>query len=111
MPDHNFNLLSQEDLYSIIAYIRTLDPIEHDVSESSLNFPMNFIVKTMPIKTYEPKDAPSKDNVKEYGNYITTLASCGDCHTPSVKGEPVPGMYMAGGMEFQLPGGTLGQLI
>lgn len=107
MPYQNYNQLSEEDLYSIVAYIRTLKPIENDVPETELNFPLNIIVKTIPFKSYEPKRSIDTTDALNYGKYLFTLASCSDCHTQSEKGNPQPGMYCAGGMEFNLPGGVL----
>lgn len=110
MPYFSFNNLTQEDAYSIIAYIRSLPPIENKVKESRLNFPLNFIVKTIPPKSFTPKPEPDKSDTVAYGRYLATIASCADCHTPAVKGEPVPGMDYAGGFEFLFPGGTIRSL-
>lgn len=107
MPYPNYNTMSREDAYSIIAYLRNLRPIENKVPDSELDFPLNMIVKTMPIKTYNPQPVPDKNNSVEYGKYLVTMASCGECHTPTEKGEPVKGMHFAGGMEFNLPAGTV----
>jgi len=107
MPYPNFNHLSQEDAYSIITYIRSLKPIENNVPKSELDFPLNLIVKTMPLETYNPSPAPDKSDPAAYGKYLTTLASCNECHTPSVKGEPVQGMLFAGGMMFNMPAGIV----
>lgn len=107
MPYFSFSNLTQEDAYSIVAYIRSLAPIENTVKESCLNFPLNFIVKTMPPKSFTPKPAPDKSDTVAYGCYLATIASCADCHTPAMKGEPIPGMDYAGGFEFLFPGGTI----
>lgn len=107
MPYLSYNNLSQEDAYSIVAYIRSLQPIKNKVEESKLNFPLNFIVKTIPAKSYQPKPEPNRSNTLEYGRYLATIGACGDCHTPAVKGEPVPGMAFAGGFEFRFPGGVV----
>jgi mono/diheme cytochrome c family protein len=106
MPYPHYNNLSQEDVYSIIAYIRTLKPIQNPVQESSVNFPLNFILRTIPAE-YQPKPAPDRSNSVKYGEYLVTVAACSDCHTMAEKGEPVKGMYLAGGFEFKLPNGTL----
>jgi mono/diheme cytochrome c family protein len=58
-------------------------------------------------KAADFKKRPEKTDTVAYGKYLTTLASCGDCHTPQEKGAPVPGMNFAGGMKFVLPWGTL----
>jgi hypothetical protein len=110
MPYHNYNQLPEEDLHSIIAYIRTLQPQEKEIPETELNFPLNLIVRTMPIESYTPAREVSKSNTVEYGKYLVTMASCSDCHSQSDKGEPLPGMYLAGGQEFKFPGGMVRSL-
>lgn len=110
MPYYAYNNLSREDAYSIIAYVRSLAPIENHVPEGELTFPMSMIVKSIPLKSYEPKPDPDRANTLEYGKYLTAVAACGDCHTPAVKGEPVPGMEFAGGFEFHLPNAVVRSL-
>jgi hypothetical protein len=108
MPYYNYNQMSEEDVYSIVAYLRTLPPIENTTPAPELDFPLNFLVKTMPINTYQPPKQVNKENTIEYGKYLVTLASCADCHTPTnEKMEPLPGMDFAGGMEFYAPIGTI----
>ena len=110
MPYLSFNQLSQEDAYAILAYIRSLTPIDNRVGESKLNFPLDFIVKTIPPKSYAPKPVPDKNNDIEYGRYLATIASCAHCHTPAEKGTPIPGMEYAGGFTFLFPGGVVRSL-
>lgn len=107
MPYYSFNSLTREDAESIIAYIRTLKPIENHVNEGELDFPLNFIVKTMPIKTYSPSTPINRSDSLSYGKYLLTIGDCQGCHTPNVKGEPIPGKMLAGGEEFKLPWGTI----
>jgi mono/diheme cytochrome c family protein len=104
MPYPNYNRLTEEDINSIVAYVRSLQPIKNTLPETELNFPLNFIVKTMPIKSRNPMKFDPSDSL-EYGKYLTTIASCGGCHTKSEKGEPIAGMEYAGGEEFKFPGG------
>lgn len=107
MPYLNYNHLVKEDLYSIIAYVRSLKPIKNEVPEGSLNFPLNFIVETIPPKSYNPSPEPDKNDPAKYGEYLTKMAACFDCHTPSVKGEYIVEKAFAGGAEFMLPSGTV----
>lgn len=107
MPYLNYNHLTKEDLYSIVAYIRSLQPIENEVSEGSLNFPLNFIVKTLPPKSFNPSPEPDKNDPVKYGEYITKIAACFDCHTQQVKGEYIMEKAYAGGSEFNFPGGVV----
>lgn len=106
MPYLAYNELTPEDLVSIIAYIRSLPPIPNEVPASTLNFPLNLLVRTMPVP-YTPKTTPNPNNAFEYGKYMTTMASCITCHTQEVKGERVKGMDFAGGRKFPLPNGVV----
>ncbi|MBX7153274.1 cytochrome c [bacterium] len=107
MPYPNFAQMTEEDLYSVIAYIRTLKPVDSSVPETSLNFPMNLIVRLIPKKTEIRKTPVDTANTIEYGKYLMTIASCSECHTPQDHGKPLPGKILAGGMEFILPWGTI----
>jgi mono/diheme cytochrome c family protein len=107
MPYGNFSKLSKEDLYSIIAYLRTLPSIKNDVPERSLDFPVNLIVRTIPHDTVQPEKAPQPSDGVAYGKYLVTAASCAACHTPrDDHGKDVPGMDFAGGWKLPLPGGA-----
>jgi len=100
MPYPAYSKMDPNDVKAIIAYLRTLDPIENEVGKSSLNFPLNLIVKTIPSEP-KPSKLPDRSNTLAYGKYLTNIAACGDCHTPSEKGTPLPGMEFAGGFEFK----------
>lgn len=107
MPYVHYNGLTKEDLYSIVAYVRSFTSIQNTIPARSLDFPLNFIVKTMPVKSYTPAPEPNKANSVEYGKYLVNSASCFDCHTQMVKGQPVIEKSFAGGFEFQIPSGTV----
>jgi len=104
MPYLNYNTMAESDARAIIAYLRTLDPIENEVPDRHLNFPLNLIVKTMP-QPYNPQEVPDPADTTAYGEYLTHIASCTDCHTPLEGGQPVESMYLAGGRMFVMPNG------
>lgn len=106
MPYPAYGKMDPDDVASIIAYIRTLEPIATETPDSKANFPMNFIMRTVP-QPAEPMERPSPRDTLAYGKYLTTIAACADCHTPQLQGAPVEGLYMAGGFEFEMPGGTV----
>jgi mono/diheme cytochrome c family protein len=106
MPYHSFGQLDDRDIYAVIAYLRSLPAVKNDVPASEAAFPMNIILQTMPRKG-TPQVRPEKTDVLAYGKYLTTFAGCGECHTKRDKGQPLPGMEFAGGMEFQMPHATL----
>ncbi|MBX2844132.1 MAG: c-type cytochrome [Flammeovirgaceae bacterium] len=104
MPYLTYGQLEKEDIYSVIAYLRTLEPQENEVPERALDFPLNIIVHTMPTEGgHQLKLNP--DNEVEYGKYLLTAAACYDCHTQQDQGQYLEEMAYAGGMEFPLETG------
>lgn len=106
MPYPNFGQLDKEDIYSIIAYIRTLKPIENKVPASEADFPVSILLNTMPQEA-NFTTIPDQKELIAYGKYLTTASSCTECHTPMDKGQRIQEKYMAGGFEFPLPDGTV----
>jgi hypothetical protein len=106
MPYTHFTQMSEEDIMSIIAYIRTLKPIENTPPPTTLNFPLNLIVRTIPAK-HTPHSAPDTSNVYEYGKYLVNAADCIECHTQRKDGQIIAGLEFAGGFEFPFPNGQL----
>ena len=106
MAYHRFGQMDKEDVYSIIAYIRELEPVKNDVPESQADFPVNFIINTMPKEAAFTK-IPSEQDQAAYGKYLVNATGCVDCHSKTDKGSVIPGTELGGGMEFKLPGATL----
>lgn len=104
MPYLAYNQMPEEEIYAVIAYIRTLKPIESHIASRRIDFPVSILVRTMPIR-YRPGKLPADSDAVAYGKYVTALAGCAGCHTPTEKGKPVKGMNFAGGSEFVLPNG------
>jgi mono/diheme cytochrome c family protein len=106
MPYQHYGLMDQEDVYSIIAYIRTLDPLQTTTPERELDFPVNFLINTMPGEA-RLTTKPDEKDVLAYGQYLTNSASCIDCHSKTEKGAIVAGSEFGGGMEFKQPAGIV----
>ena len=94
MPHANYGKMAREDLFSIIAYIRSLSPIENRVPSSEPDFPMSLIINTIPKKADYTK-IPDKDDEIAYGAYMFNAATCAECHTRQKNGQPVEGMELA----------------
>lgn len=105
MPYGHFRHMSDEDAKSIVAYLRTLKPQLYEKPQKSLDVPLNFVEKFVPKPVEAPIPAPAPDDRAAYGKYLTTIAACGECHTPKDdKGQNLPGMEFAGGFEMRGPG-------
>jgi mono/diheme cytochrome c family protein len=106
MPYHNYGQMDKEDIYSIIAYLRTLKPVENKVPAPSLDFPINILVNTMPAPA-KFVTKPDTSDLLAYGKYVINAASCVECHSQKDKGNTIPGTEFGGGMEFKSPNGTV----
>lgn len=106
MSYHRFGKMDKEDVYSIIAYIRALEPVNKDVPESQPDFPVSLLINTMPVKSEYQKKPDEKDVVK-YGEYLANATGCIDCHSKTDKGAVIPGTEFGGGMEFAQPNGIV----
>ncbi|WP_457270276.1 c-type cytochrome [Pedobacter sp. UYEF25] len=106
MGYERFGRMDKEDILCIIAYVRSLAPINKEVPTTKLNFPVNFITKTIPKPASFQKRPASTDAVR-YGGYLVNAAGCVECHSKSDKGKVIAGTEFGGGMEFNLPSGTL----
>ncbi|WP_339880938.1 cytochrome C [uncultured Algoriphagus sp.] len=107
MPYPYYGKMDPEDIYDIIAYIRTLDPIENEIPESEADFPVSIIMKTIP-KDADPQSKPAKTDQVAYGKYLTNAASCVECHSPiDAQGTILAGKEFSGGREFAFPDGSV----
>lgn len=106
MPFLYYGKMDQEDIYSIIAYIRTLEPVKNEVPESVPDFPMNFIINTLPKKASLQKRPDPSDQLA-YGAYMVNASGCIECHTQVDKGQIIPEVAFSGGREFNFPDGSV----
>lgn len=105
MPYLNYGRMDAEDVYSIIAYLRSLPAVKSAPERSEAAFPMNIIIHTMPTAG-SPGERPDGSDPVALGRYIANAAACVDCHTRSEKGQKA-GPEFAGGFEFRFPTGAV----
>jgi mono/diheme cytochrome c family protein len=101
-----YGKMDREDIYSIIAYIRTLEPITNPVLESEPDFPMSVIINTIP-QPAAPQPRPDTSDQLAYGHYMASAGACVECHTKVDKGQIIPEVAFAGGREFAFPDGSV----
>jgi mono/diheme cytochrome c family protein len=105
MPYMNYGKMDEEDIKSVIAYIRTLEPVLTNHPVSKAEFPFSMILRTIPKKA-TPAAMPSPVDQVAYGGYLVNAGACADCHTAFEKGKYV-GELLAGGRSFQYPDGSI----
>ena len=104
MPYGNYRNMSDEDLASVVVYLRTLKPIRRELPRSALPFPVSRLINSAPEPITEPVPSPNLADQPTRGRYLVTIASCADCHSPMVQGQFVPGMAFAGGNTLEYEG-------
>ena len=101
MPSNEYYYLSDEDLGSVIAYLKQLPPVDNELPEHSLGplakvlYPLGkldaLISAEMIDHTAHRPAVPVADVTAEYGEYLAV--GCQGCHYPNLEGGPssVPG--------------------
>lgn len=100
MPSYDFRFFSDKALGAIIAYLKSLKPIEKNLPKTSVGhlarilylqskFPLlpAEIIKQNPIPI--PKE-PTPGVSMAYGKYLVDTGGCRGCHGESLKGGPLP---------------------
>ena len=106
MPYENLKHMSDEDLASVVVYMRSLAPVRHELPKTEIIFPVKYLIRNVPEPVTEPVSSPERTDPVKWGHYLVTISSCGECHTPRVRGEVVPGLEYGGGFLLEGPWGT-----
>ncbi|PWT88232.1 MAG: hypothetical protein C5B55_13455 [Blastocatellia bacterium] len=107
MPYQNFRSMSDEDLASIVVYLRQLAPVKNSVPTTKIPFPLNFLIKSVPEPLTSAVPTPDQSTAEARGAYLVKMGSCADCHTPQRQGQPIKGLDYAGGFVFDGPTGIV----
>lgn len=117
MPSDEYQGLSNEDVSAIIAYLRSLPPVDREQGTSHLG-PLGralFTANQLPLlpaeridHTLATKPAPPAGPTREYGQYLVNVGGCRGCHGPNLVGgpSPEPGAPAAANIT---PAGPIGQ--
>ena len=100
MSSDDYITLSDADLADIIAYVRSVPPVDSAPYQITLH-PLGAIlhaVGQVPIDTaarlnrsHYKSDAPPIGPTVEYGHYLAKISGCMGCHNPSLSGGPIVG--------------------
>jgi mono/diheme cytochrome c family protein len=96
MPSFNYHSMSDADVAAVVAYLRTVEPVNNPLPE----YQANLVGKVMlalgmfgpnpvgePITGIVENPAPG---TPAYAEYVTTLAGCRDCHGQDYAGGKNP---------------------
>lgn len=100
MPSHELYFLSDDDLGALIAYLKTVPPVDNQPPEITLGFlaralfgagQFDELVPAENIDHDSPRPiAPEPGVTAEYGQYMTI--GCIGCHGSDFSGGPMPGV-------------------
>lgn len=100
MPAEDYQHLSAEDLGAVIAYLKTLPPVDNKTPEPSYGFmgrvliaagafgqpfPAEYVDHSSPLPA-----APAQGATAAYGDYLVRIAGCRTCHGQELAGGPNP---------------------
>ncbi|MGA8868115.1 MAG: hypothetical protein WB510_14170 [Candidatus Sulfotelmatobacter sp.] len=108
MPFAHYRNMPDEDLASIIVYLRSLPAVRNTLPKTEIIFPVKYIMRNdpQPITTSVP--LPDVSDPVKRGRFLVDLIGCADCHTPVDNHHmPIPGMEFSGGQVFHAPWGTV----
>jgi len=92
-----FRSMSDEDLASVIVYLRSLPPVHHELPSTKIIFPVKYLIRNAPQPVTAPVSTPDPSDRVAWGKYLVTIGGCEDCHTAQDRGQDIAGMNLAGG--------------
>jgi mono/diheme cytochrome c family protein len=101
MPAESFIYMSDADLGAVIAYAKSVPPVDRSFAAPSFGpvaralmaagklpiFPAAYVDHTRS----SVRTAPSPDTTVAYGDYLTQIGGCRGCHNQSMSGGPITG--------------------
>ena len=98
MPYEHFRHLSDEDVASIVVFLRSVPPAHSELPPAKIPFLFARLVQAAPQPLRESVPEPDISTPAKHGAYLVEMGTCSDCHTPlDPKFQPIAGMDMAGG--------------
>jgi mono/diheme cytochrome c family protein len=100
MPSKNFNALSPEDLGALIAYVKSVPPVDNVLPPSDIQVLGRALYLAGQIEAFHAESidhgaptapAPPAGPTAEYGRYLVRVGGCVDCHGPNLSGGPITG--------------------
>ncbi len=106
MPYEAYCALSDEDVASIVVYLRSIAPVHNPLPRTQVKFPVNYLIRTVPQRLTSPVSGPgSQASPVERGKYLVAIG-CG-CHTPADRKGPIRGLEYGGGDVLTGPWGEV----
>ena len=106
MPYTLYNSMAESDLDALVAYLRSLPPVNNPLPRDQILPPE--ALPQLPIR--EGIVAPDPSDTEARAEYLFSgVLPCTDCHTPldQETGAPIVEQYLSGGQPFEGPWGII----
>jgi mono/diheme cytochrome c family protein len=107
MPYEHFRDLPDEDLASIVVFLRSLPAVRNPLPQTEVVFPVKYLIRSVPQPLTAPVLAPNFTDPVKRGQYLVGISGCADCHTLQEQGKPNQALAFAGGWVMTGPFGTV----
>ena len=96
MPSGLFNVMSEEDLTAVVAYLQTIPPVDNELPDTQLGPLFYALIGAGPLTNamsgrviehgapFTP--APAEGETAVYGEYLVALSQCTACHGVELAG-------------------------
>ncbi len=106
MPYQAYRQFSDEDVASIVVYLRSLAPVRNPLPPTQVIFPVKYLIRNVPQPLTSPVSGPGPQaSPVERGKYLVSVG-CG-CHVPADQKGPLPGLAYGGGEHLEGPWGNV----
>jgi len=100
-----FHDLSDEDVASIVVYLRTVPPVRNPLPQTRIPLARRMGYVNLPQPIDSPVPAPDLSTPQERGEYLANVADCAGCHTSWYHPDaPVFAKLFGGGNLLEGPG-------
>ena len=105
MPYHVYNTMADSDLAAVVAFLRSVNAVNHQVPPRTVN---TAGLPTLPYQTGIVAPDPA-DKAARGAYLVNSVMGCTDCHTPvdPTTGAPLMDKYLAGRQPYEGPWGIV----
>lgn len=98
MPYEHYRKMPDEDVASVVVYLRSLPAVKNPLPATDIVFPVKYIVRNFPQPITAPVAQPDLSDPVKRGEFLVDLVGCGDCHSPTDNHHvPLRGLEFSGG--------------
>lgn len=96
MPTNFFQHYSDSDLGALIAYLKSVPPVDNEMGQRRIGFPGSILGGIVGFDEFTHvngidhasvgRSAPAEGVTAEYGKYLVSIAMCSECHAANLAG-------------------------